>query len=60
MSEPTPAPEQPGNRGGEPPATDPDEIAAMMRAVVREQEKHREGGVDPELRVADAEPDRER
>jgi hypothetical protein len=43
MSDPTPAP---GNSGGEPDV--PDE-AAMMRAVMRAQEEHREGGIDPEL-----------
>ena len=29
---------------------------ARMRAVVRASEKHREGGVDPELEDADADP----
>jgi hypothetical protein len=27
-----------------------------MRAVMRAQERHREGGVDPELEVPDADP----
>jgi hypothetical protein len=35
---------------------DDDEIAAKMEAVMRAQEKHREGGVDPELEVTDADP----
>jgi hypothetical protein len=35
---------------------DEDEIAAKMEAVMRAQEKHREGGVDPELEVTDADP----
>ena len=30
---------------------------AKMREVMRASEKHREGGVDPELEVPDAEPD---
>ncbi len=29
---------------------------AKMRAVMRASEKHREGGVDPELEDADADP----
>ena len=29
---------------------------ARMRAVMRASEKHREGGVDPELEEADADP----
>ena len=32
---------------------------AKMRAVMRASEKHREGGVDPELEVTDADPDPE-
>jgi hypothetical protein len=32
---------------------------AKMRAVMRASEKHREGGVDPELEAADADPDPE-
>jgi hypothetical protein len=43
-------------RGSEPDVADDDQIAARMRAVMRAQEKHREGGVDPELEVADADP----
>lgn len=43
-------------RGSEPDATGTEEIAAMMRSVMRATEKHREGGVDPDLEVADAEP----
>jgi hypothetical protein len=35
---------------------DDDEIAAKAEAVMRAQEKHREGGVDPELEVAEADP----
>jgi len=36
---------------------DDDEIAVKMRAVMRAQERHREGGVDPELDDADADPE---
>ena len=32
---------------------------AKMRAVMRASEKHREGGVDPELEGADPDPDAE-
>ena len=42
-------------RGSEPDVADTDEFA-KMRAVMRASEKHREGGVDPELEVADADP----
>jgi hypothetical protein len=48
----------PGNSGGEPnsapQAQDEDHEADMMRAVMRRQEEHREGGVDPELNDPDA------
>ena len=44
-------------RGSEAGVADDDEIAAKMRAVMRASEKHREGGVDPELEVADPDPD---
>ena len=30
---------------------------AKMRSVMRASEKHREGGVDPDLEVPDADPD---
>jgi hypothetical protein len=57
MSDHTPAPgdadDQPGR---EPERADDDEIAAKMEAVMRAQEKHREGGVDPELEATDADP----
>jgi len=42
-------------RGSEPDMSATDE-SAKMRAVMRASEKHREGGVDPELEVADADP----
>jgi hypothetical protein len=57
MTDRTPTPgdadDQPGS---EPERADDDEIAAKMEAVMRAQEKHREGGVDPELEVAEADP----
>jgi hypothetical protein len=50
---------EPGNAGDqrdrEPDISDTAEFA-KMRAVMRASEKHREGGVDPELDDADAEP----
>jgi hypothetical protein len=43
----------PGSTGGEvdssPEATAEDREAALMRKVMRIQERHREGGVDPDL-----------
>jgi hypothetical protein len=57
MSDRVPAPgdadDQPGS---EPDVADTDEFA-KMRAVMRAQEEHREGGVDPELEDVDPDPD---
>jgi len=51
----------PGGAGGaaesRPEATAEDREAAMMRKVMRIQEEHREGGVDPDLDDADADDD---
>ena len=48
----------PGNSGdepnGEPGALDDAREAALMREVLREQEQHREGGVEPGLEEPDA------
>ena len=44
---------EPGRTGDEPGVPDEDREAAMMRDVMRRQEQHREGGVDPELDDAD-------
>jgi hypothetical protein len=33
--------------------------AALIQEVIRAQERHREGGVEPELRGADADPEPE-
>ena len=49
-SDPPGAGEEPGS---EPGVLDEDREAAMMRDVMRRQEQHREGGVDPELDDAD-------
>lgn len=55
VSDPTPAPD---NSGDKPDVLDEAHEVAMMRAVMRTQEKHREGGIDPELDDAgvDSEP----
>lgn len=49
---------EPGGSGGEadsgPEMAAEDREGAMMRKVMRMQEGHREGGVDPELDDADA------
>jgi hypothetical protein len=49
----------PGGSGGEadsvPEVTGEAREAALMRKVMRMSEKHREGGVDPDLDDADAE-----
>ena len=57
MSDRTPASGDTNDqRGSEPDMSDTGEFA-KMRAVMRASEKHREGGVDPELEVAKADPD---
>lgn len=43
------------HRGSEPDLSDTAEFA-RMRAVMRASEKHREGGVDPELEDEDPDP----
>ena len=45
--------EKPGH-GPEVPDEDPE--AAMMREILRRQERHREGGIEPELADTDEEP----
>ena len=50
MSEQAPAPGSSGDKpNGEPGAQDDTREAALMREVLREQERHREGGVEPGL-----------
>ena len=57
MSDHTPAPgDADHQRGSEPDMSHTAEFA-KIRAVMRASEKHREGGVDPELEDADADPD---
>ena len=57
MSEHTPAPgDTSDNRDSEHDLADADEFA-KMQAVMRASEKHREGGVDPDLEAPDADPD---
>jgi hypothetical protein len=56
MSDRIPEPGNAGDqRGSEPDMSDTAEFA-KMRAVMRASEKHREGGVDPELEDPDADP----
>jgi hypothetical protein len=61
MSDQIPAPGGSGDElKSEPEVMDEAREAAMMRAVMRVQEEHREGGIDPELDDAPAaapEPD---
>ena len=57
MSDRMPESENAGDqRGSEPDMSDTAEFA-KMRAVMRASEKHREGGVDPELEAADEDSD---
>ena len=49
----------PGGAESKPEVTAEDREAAMMRKVMRIQEAHREGGVDPDLDVAVADEDQE-
>ena len=55
MSERAPAPGNSGDEpNGEPGALDDEREAALMREVLREQEQHREGGVEPGLDEPDS------
>lgn len=57
MSEREPAPGTSGDEPGKDPDVQDDaREAALMREVLRAQEQHREGGVDPELDVTDQDP----
>ena len=56
MSDRMPEPENTGEQGGSEPDMSNTAEFAKMRAVMRASEKHREGGVDPELEDADADP----
>jgi hypothetical protein len=56
MSDRTPEPGNAGDHpGGEPDLSNTAEFA-KLRAVMRASEKHREGGVDPELEDEGADP----
>lgn len=46
-----------GERSGKPDPLDEAREAAMMRKVLRMQQQHREGGVDPELAQEDEAPE---
>ncbi|HEY1318878.1 MAG TPA: hypothetical protein VGF32_01465 [Streptosporangiaceae bacterium] len=53
MTERAPAPGNSGDERNEPGAMDDAHEAALMREVLREQEQHREGGVEPGLEEPD-------
>jgi hypothetical protein len=58
MSEPEPTTASPdAELSGEPELPGEAREAAMMRKVIREQERHREGGIEPELADDDAAAD---
>jgi hypothetical protein len=59
MSDRMPTPEDADDQPGREPDLSATDEFAKMRAVMRASEKHREGGVDPELEVADVDPDPE-
>lgn len=50
------APGSSGGLGGEPEPADDAREAALMREVLREQEEHREGGIEPGLDAAGPDP----
>jgi len=55
MSERAPVPDSPGDQSkDESGALDDAREAALMREVLREQEQHREGGVEPGLDEPDS------
>ena len=57
MSDQEQAPDSSGDEPhGEADLLDDAREAALIRKVLRAQERHREGGVDPELDVDDEEP----
>jgi hypothetical protein len=58
MSKPELPPSGPNAElSGEPDPLEAAREAAMMRKVIREQERHREGGIEPELADDDAAAD---
>ncbi len=56
MTDRTPEPEHAGDQPGSEPDLSATAEFAKMRAVMRASEKHREGGVDPELEDPDPDP----
>ncbi len=57
MSDRAPAPNSSGDEtSGESDVLDEAREAALMRDVLRAQERHREGGVEPELDGVDGDP----
>jgi len=56
MSDRMPEPGNADDQGSSEPDMQDTAEFAKMRAVMRASEKHREGGVDPELEDADADP----
>jgi hypothetical protein len=59
MSDRTPTPGDADDQAGREPDLSATDEFAKMRAVMRASEKHREGGVDPDLEVSDVDPDPE-
>ena len=58
MGEREPAPGSSGDEpGNDSDVQDDAREAALMREVLRAQERHREGGVNPELEVTDQDPE---
>jgi hypothetical protein len=58
MSEPEPSTASPdAELSGEPELPEEAREVAMMRKVIRVQERHREGGIEPELADDDAAAD---
>jgi hypothetical protein len=58
MSDQAPTPGSSGNDvDGEPDRLDEAREAALMREIIRRQERHREGGVEPELEDAEEGPE---
>jgi len=56
MNDRSPVPGDAGDQPGSEPDLSATDEFAKMRAVMRASEKHREGGVDPDPEVADADP----
>jgi hypothetical protein len=60
MGDPQPSTGDSGTpESGQPGTLDAAREAALLQEVIRAQERHREGGVDPELRPAGTDPEPE-